>query len=126
MSEESSELDPTVEKGRRLVVAIAVSLIGSIVLLAALGMTGLREVPIQLAVTGLVLFQVFRGRSWARWVLVALTGLAAVGTFGQLASSGQFPPVPLALAAVYAACALALTFSPAIARFLEARQRAEG
>lgn len=125
MSEEPSEVEMQVEQGRRLVVAIAVSLIGSIVLLAALGMTVLNAVPIQLAVTGLLLFQIFRGRSWARWVLVAFTGLAAVGTVGPLVSAGQWPPIPLALAAVYAACAAALAFSPSVARFMEARQRAE-
>jgi len=118
----TEDVDPQLEKGRRLVVAISVSLIGSIVLLAALGMSELNAVPIQLAVTGLLLFQIFRGRAWARWVLVAFTGLAAAGTLGQLASAGELPPVAIALAVVYAGCAAALAFSPAVARFMQARR----
>ena len=115
-----AEEDPEVGKGRRLIHAVAFSLIGSIVLVAVLTRAIGPQLFLQIAVFGLLVFQTLRGRAWARWVLVGLSGLAAFG-YGAAAAGQQGPPwVLVPLAVVYVACAAVLALAPAVNRFFAA------
>lgn len=117
-----AEDDPEVGKGRRLIHAVAFSLIGSIVLVAVLTRAIGPQLFLQIAVFGLLVFQTLRGRGWARWVLVGLSALAAFG-YGAAAAGREGPVwVLLPLAVVYVACAAVIALSPAVRRFLEAQR----
>jgi hypothetical protein len=121
------EPDPTVARGRQQIVAILVTLGGSIVLVAFLGGSPLAGMLVQLFVLGLLAMQLFRGVPWARWVLCALTGLAALGNawvgVQSLGADGTGWIVNAALLALYAFSAFMLAMSPAIREF-ESHQRA--
>jgi hypothetical protein len=121
--------DPTVARGRLQLVAVAVSLIGSVILVAALGASASGAAVVQLAVIGLLLFQVFRGRGWARWLLVGLTGLGAAGNAWQavrtFGAAGDPWLLSAGLAVIYGWCAAILAFGHALGRFLEARRARE-
>jgi hypothetical protein len=106
--------------------AAAVSVIGANVLLFFLGGMPGSGLAMQLVVFGLLFMQLFRGRAWARWIVVALTGLtstanaaAALGLMGpghpQLLSAG--------FAIVFGACALVLALNKRVAHFLRVQRR---
>ena len=118
----ADEKDPSVERGRRLTQAVGVSLIGSVVLFAVLTGTVGAPLAFQLGLLGLLVYQTLRGRGWARWLLVLLSGYAAFAN-GAAAVSGQQPLWLFAvLAAVYVACAGVLALAPPVRRFLEAQR----
>lgn len=122
---DAEAVDRQRERGKMQLVAVAVSLVGSVVLVGALGGSSSSAFLVQLAVTGLLLFQVFRARSWARWVLVGLTALAAIGNaaqaFGTLDAAGNVGLLSVGLALIYAWCVAILAFSrPVKAYFVEA------
>lgn len=118
--------DSLAERGRRQASAVAFSVIGALVLLALLS-GQLLSFPLVLAF-GLLFFQLFRGRGWARWSLVALTalmgityGAAALGMMGADAPRLLFGGVGL----MFAWSAFVLALSPPLARFLQVRRSAK-
>ncbi len=111
-------------RGRRQAIAIAVTLLGSVVVVGLLGGTPVMGVVFQVAVLGLLVAQLFRGRAWARWVLVALVGLgAAANGYQAVAHFGEGPwGLSLALALAFGWCAIVLALSPPLARYLRAQR----
>ncbi len=119
------EPDAALQRGRRQIVAVGVSLVGSVLLVFVLGGAPAMAAVLQVVLMALLLLQVMRGRAWARWVLVAYVGLAAAGNAYQGVSSlrGDAPwEISLALAAVYAWCALVLALSGSVSRFVRAQR----
>ncbi len=116
--------DEGVERGRKQAVAIAVSVLVALVILALL--TGqLLAVPLQVFVFGMLFMQLFRGRAWARWALVVLTGIVAVSHAGAafgIVASGQPVLLSGAVAISFAWSALILALSPPLARYLRAQR----
>ncbi len=128
--EEKSQPEPdtTVERGRKQAVAVSFSVIGGLVLLGFLS-GQLASVPLSLFVFGLLFFQLFRGRAWARWLIVFLVGGLSV-TYA-LAAFSVFRPndAPLfsaAFAAMFAWNAFVMALSPPLGRFLEAQRQKNG
>lgn len=116
--------DAATDRGRRQVMAVAVSLGGAVVLLASIGAAGGQGFVMHAMAIGLLLVQIFRGRGWARWFLVVLTaasglsnGLQAVQRFGE---DGSYVSLGLALVFLWSAGVLAL--SKPVARFLRAQR----
>lgn len=113
------------QRGRRQIIAVGVSLVGSVLLVFVLGGVPAATALLQVFVMGLLFLQIFRGRGWARWVLAAYVALAAVGNAYQGVAAlraGGFWHVSLALAVVYAWCALVLALSGSVSRFLRAQR----
>jgi len=119
---------PPPGRGRQQLVAVTVTLGGSIVLVAALGGSSLAAMVGQLFVIGLLTLQIFRGAPWARWVVVALALLVGAGNAVNAARlfgvDGSSWPINAGLAAVYAWCAFILAFSRPLASFVR-QQRAK-
>lgn len=115
--------DATLDRGRRQAVAIAVTLVGAVVLAVILGWS-MAMAALYLFANALLLLQLFRGRAWARWILFALTVLNAVayGHFGSthFEAAGSVPS--LALAAIYAWCAAILAMSKPLDRFVRTQR----
>ena len=105
-------------RGRQQVLAVLVTLGGSIVVVALLGGSPLPAMIVQLVVLALLGYQTMRGVAWARWVLVALTALAALGNgyagLGSYGADGIGWIVNASLAAIYVWCAAVLVLSKAI------------
>jgi hypothetical protein len=115
--------DAVTERGRRQVTAVAVSLVGAVLLVGLLGSVPFGPMMIQLVVLGLLLMQVFRGRGWARWLLAVVSGVAAVGNAAaaiSALSTGSPLPLSLPLALVFAWSTGALVLSPSVSRFIRA------
>lgn len=123
---EGAPEDPEVARGRRQAVAVAVSLIGSIAVTAALGLTPLATAAMSLVINALLLFSLFGGRGWARWALAALTALAAAANAWMGASRVGVEGAPwmlsMGLAGIYAWCAFVLALSRPLRAFLLARR----
>ncbi|MBX3271263.1 MAG: hypothetical protein KF729_13435 [Sandaracinaceae bacterium] len=126
---ERAEGATQVTRGRQQVLAVLVTLGGSIVVVALLGGSPLPAMIVQLVVLALLGYQTMRGVGWARWVLVALTGLAALGNgYAGLESYGADGIgwiVNASLAAIYLWCAAVLVLSEAVVAF-QAAARARG
>jgi 4-hydroxybenzoate polyprenyltransferase len=114
--------DASDERGRRQAVAVGVSVVGAVLLLAALGATPLSALMMQLLLFGLLFMQLFRGRAWARWTLVALTGFGALA-YGAAAAGAMGPEHPrwlsIGFAVVFGWSALVLALSRHVRRFAE-------
>lgn len=119
-------VDPQVTRGRQQAIAVLVTLGGSIVVVALLGGSPIAGMVVQLVVLGLLGMQLFRGVVWARWVIAAMTGLAAVGNaymgVGSFGGDGAGWIVNAALGVIYAFCAFMLAMSPAIRAFMDAQR----
>lgn len=118
--------DPEVARGRRQTIAVAVSLIGSIAVTVALGLTPIGTALLSLVINGLLLLSLFGGRSWARWALAALTGLGAAANAWMGATSFGVEGAPwmlsMGLAGIYSWCAFVLALSRPVGAFLSARR----
>lgn len=117
--------DARLERGRRQLTAVGVSLVGAVVLVAMLGGITFGQMVAQLVVTGLVLLQVFRGRGWARWVLAVLTGIGAIGNgLEAFRALGTEQPLTLSLplALVFAWSTGVLVLSQPVQRFVRAQK----
>lgn len=124
---EPEEEDRRTARGRQQLIAVAVTLIGSFVLLLVLGLAEPRSTVIWAVVFALLSFQIFRGRNWARWIVVALTfvlgarnAFAAASFFDTVGSSW---PINAALVFVYAWCALILALSRPLQQFVSEQRR---
>jgi hypothetical protein len=117
---EQPTADTSAERGRRQAVAVAVTVIGAMVLPATLGATPLGALMMQLVLFGLLFVQLFRGRAWARWIVVALTGLVAVAHAAAAAGFGPEQPrgLSIAFAILFGWSALVLALSRHVARFV--------
>lgn len=116
--------DQGVKRGRGQAVAVAFTVLGALVVLGMLS-GQLAGLPIQLLVFGLLLVQLFRGRAWARWGLVILTGIVALAHGAAalgLTASGQPMMLSIAIALVFAWCAFVLALSPPLAGYLRAQR----
>lgn len=122
--EASTSADEGAERGRRQVVASGVSVMGAVVLLGTLNGASLSALLVPLVITGLVLFQVFRGRAWARWAFVLLTALGSVAYAVAALGVGANQPraIALGLALVFGLSTLTIAFSPHVRRFLKAQR----
>ena len=113
-------------RGRQQALAVLVTLGGSIVTVAFLGGAPLGGMVVQLIVLVLLGVQLFRGTVWARWVLVAMVSLAAVGNatmaVGSFGGEGVGWIVNVGLAVIYAWCAFVLAFSPVVGAFMSAQR----
>ena len=120
--ERQASEDASGERGRRQAVAVAVSVVGAVLLLGALGATPLSALMMQLLLFGLLFMQLFRGRGWARWTLVALTGFGALA-YGAAAAGAMGPEHPrllsIGFAVVFGWSALVLALSRHVRRFAE-------
>jgi hypothetical protein len=117
--------DTSAERGRRQAVAVGVSVIGAVLLLAVLGATPLSALMMQLLLFGLLFLQLFRGRGWARWTLVALTGFGALAY--AAAAAGVLGPehprlLAIGFAVVFGWSALVLASSRHVRRFIDAER----
>lgn len=112
-------------RGRQQLIAVAVTLIGSILLVFAMGGSGAGVVT-QMVVVGLLTLQMFRGAPWARWGVVALSVLVGVLNLANalrlLGVEGSSWPINLGLAVLYFWCAFILAFSPSVASFMRDRR----
>lgn len=117
------EADAALERGRRQAIAIAVTIVGAVLVTMALG-APITGGLMHLALAGLLLLQLFRGRGWARWILVGIAALTATGNAYQgLTHFGVGRWVPsLALALTYAFCAAVLVLSKPLDRYLRAQR----
>jgi hypothetical protein len=118
-------VDPRAERGRRQALAVAVSLVGAVLVVALLGGSPLGAVAIQLFALGLLLMQLFRGRPWARWALVAPTGLGALANAAAgVEHAGTDSPwmLSLGLAVIFGWSALVLAVSRPLASFLRGQR----
>ncbi|HJL15443.1 MAG TPA: hypothetical protein RMH99_07310 [Sandaracinaceae bacterium LLY-WYZ-13_1] len=118
--------EPIVQRGRLQLVAVAVSLVGSVILVALLGGSPGAALVLQLAVIGLLVFQTWRGKAWARWTLVVLTAIGA-GANGwqaiQLVGEGGAPWwMNGGLALIFAWSAGILALGRALRRFVEVQR----
>lgn len=113
---------PDTEKGRRQAIAILVTLVGSIVIVAFLGGSTVPGMLMQLIVVGLLGMQLFRGAGWARWVLVAVAALTVVGNGWAAVQGAQAGgaswAINAALAAIYGWCGFFLAMSRSLAAFV--------
>ncbi|MEZ4337039.1 MAG: hypothetical protein R3B82_10460 [Sandaracinaceae bacterium] len=118
--------DPTLTRGRQQAIAVLVTLGGSIVVVALLGGSPLAGMAVQLIVLALLGMQLFRGVVWAKWVLAAMTGLAALGNgymgVSSFGGDGSGWIVNAGLAVIYVWCAFMLAMSPAIQAFMSAQR----
>ena len=118
---------PELARGRQQLVAIVVTLGGSIALVAAVGGLPLGTAAVELAIFGLIAVQLFRGAQWARWTVVVLTLLTAAGNgYNAARIFGDDPSWILnaGLAATYLFCAFILVFSAPLVAFMRARREA--
>lgn len=115
--------DAVLDRGRRQAVAIAVTLVGAVVLAVILG-SPVGGAVMHLFLVALLLLQLFRGRAWARWILFGVAVLISVSNGYQgLAHLEAFGAVPsLALAAIYAWCAAILAMSKPLDRFVRTQR----
>lgn len=105
----------TDDRGARQLRAVAVTLLGSIGLMAVLGAVPLMTTVVHLVIVSLLMMWTLRGGTWSRWVLVVLVTLGAVSHGAAfLAGRGWGLIVSAALVVLYVGCAVALAFSPAI------------
>lgn len=120
LAEEQHDYD--VERGRRQVMAAAVTLGGALMLLAVLGASTGRGVFLQGFAIGLLLLQVFRGRGWARWLLAVMSGLLGLSYgLAGLQDLGSPPSLmSLLVSVILAWTAGVLALSKPVARFLTA------
>lgn len=115
--------DEMAERGRRQSTAAAISVIGALLLFAMLGVTPLVGLVVQLVVFGLLFFQHFRGRGWARWILVSLTGvIAAINVWGAIAGPEQARIISIGLAVIFGWNAAVLAVSRHVTSFLTAQR----
>jgi hypothetical protein len=116
--------EETAGRGRMQVIAASVTLGGAVALLGVLGANQGGGRFLQAIALGLLLVQLFRGRPWARWVLVAFAGWMAVSyaRYGadDLGSSASLVSLGLALAFALSAGVLAL--SKPVSTFLAAQR----
>ena len=114
-------------RGRQQVMAVAVSLLGSVVLLAVVGAIPIGPTVGQLVVLALLLAQVYRGTAWARWLTAGLAALVGVGNaasaWTQLDGDGVWA-LNACLAGVYLWCAFILALSRAVDAFLRDQRTA--
>ena len=110
------------DKGRRQAIAILVTLVGSIVIVALLGGSTVPGMLIQLIVIGLLGMQLFRGAGWARWVLVGIAALTVVGNVWAAVQGAQAGgaswAINAALAFIYGWCGFFLAMSRSLAAFV--------
>ncbi len=101
--------------GSRQLRAVAVTLLGSIVLMAVLGAMPVATTLVHFVLVGLLLMWTSRGGTWSRWMLVVLVGLGAASHGMAVAQGEGWGRIVSGLMVVlYTGCALALAFSPAI------------
>ena len=121
--------DDPFSKGRQQLIAVAVSLVGSIVLLLLIGAAQLGTAVIWTFVFSLLSLQMFRGRNWARWIIVVfalvLGGGNAYSAATLFETVGSSWPINAALVVVYAWCAFILLLSKPVQDFM-GDQRAKG
>lgn len=108
--------DARLDRGGRQARAIAISVLGAFVLHFLLGRMTASMLLLHGVVFGLLFLQLFRGRAWARWGLVVLTGLNAFSHGAVLLESPTFTTGALGLVFVWSAIVLAA--SEPLARFL--------
>lgn len=117
------------ERGTRQVRAVMISLIGSVLLAALLGGTPLMGAIFWVSVLGFLWLSMTRGRSWARWVTVALTTLLTLGNGYQaflIFGDGSWDWVTNAgVVVVLVWCIFVLALSPEVNAYLAAQRQDE-
>lgn len=128
--DETRELAPRVERkavhtldqGRRQTIAVAVTIVGAAIVTMLLG-ASIANGLVHLFVLSLLLLQLFRGRGWARWILVAIAALAAIGNAHQgFAHAGGRGMPAFVLAGAYGWCAIVLALGRSIDRYLRVQR----
>jgi hypothetical protein len=115
--------DATLDRGRQETLAIGASLAVASVLVAVMSEVSTFRTLIVLAMLGLLVTQLFRGRSWARWLLVIGCAAYSLGiVFGQVAITSGSRLVALGLAVVFVVDAFVLTLSASVERYLRAQR----
>ena len=126
--------DPELVSRGRLYVRVAVGAFVAVSVAAAalqawrFGLTRLPVPAVRLALTGLLMYFLYQGARWARWLTVALTILALMVTLpafrGGAWSAERLPGtlIALALVIVYGVVGRGLLYSESVAAFL-AHQR---
>ena len=109
--------------GARQLRAVAVTLLGSIVLVNLLGAAPVCAIVLQLAVVGGLLLWTSRGGVVSRWLLVVLVGIASIANAVQAFSAPDlFWIVSASLALLYGWCAFVLALSPSIGAYARAQR----
>jgi len=109
-------------RGRQQLIAVAVTLIGSIVLIFAMGGSTVGVLTIQLIVVSLLTLQMFCGAPWARFFVVAMTVLFGLGNLYNavrlFSTEGSSWPINAGLSLLYLWCAFILFFSRPVGSFM--------
>ena len=116
-------------RGRRHAIAIAACLGGAWAAPLALGALDPRGAAFPLLIFGALLLQLFRGRAWARWVLTAITGVAAALAVVQTKlalDEGAVWSMPMLFSVVYTWAAATLAFSRPLTTYQRFRRDAAG
>lgn len=119
--------EESAERGRRQSTAAAVSTVGALLLLGMQGAVMLLELLAQLVAFGLLFLQHFRGRVWARWLLVVLIALIAAGNiWNAIMGPERARVLSIGLAIILTWNALVLAFSRRVTDFLRVRRARSG
>lgn len=115
--------DATLDRGRQETLAIGASLAVASVLVAVMTEVSTFRLLIVVAMLGLLVTQLFRGRSWARWLLVIACATYGIGiVFDQVVITSGSRLAALGLALVFFVDAFVLTLSASVERYLRAQR----
>ena len=126
--EERSPEEIRLAKGRLQLIAVAVTLLGSLGLRVVLGIMPISGAAVWAAPFALLAFQMFRGRTWAKWVTMALSALLGAGcaiVAAELFGGGpdsEYWSINAALAVMYAWVVLVLWLSKPLAGFMHSQR----
>lgn len=112
------------ESARQETIAVAASLAVASVIIVVMSHVSVFRSLVAVAMVGLLLLQLVRGRVWARWLVAGLSGLYGLGL---VVSTTQPDPggsrlVLLGLAAVLLVDVLVLAFNGRVGQYLDAQR----
>lgn len=118
--------DARIDTGRQETLAVAASLMLAAPIFMLMGKPTAFGMAVSCSFLALIIVQLVRGRGWARWLLVAVSGAYAVSSAHAAfsAASGRGMPswVAIALAAVFAVNALVLALRRPVALYLRTQR----
>ena len=116
--------DARVDAARQEAIAVAASLAIASGIIVVTSQQTVFQMMIALAMIGLLLVQLLRGRAWARWILAGVSALYGAGLVLNILDTAAIasPLVSLGLGAVLGVNALVLAFNLRLAQYLRAQR----
>jgi hypothetical protein len=113
-------------RGKWMVLAIGAALLGisvwvTVYYVMVRGTDRIIVQSLRFALEVALLWQLYRGHAWARWVMVVLFGIG--GVLGVVGMGSRLSPLAVLMPLAYLSSAILLAISPSIATFLTEQER---